>query len=149
MDLQKSLQGQPCRHWHPWLCRCASTPPPPICDPCTKRRPVNGGSPSTMAISTSLTPRPFSSFITRSQNFAPSLCSIHSPRTFLRSLIATSHASVILSRIDPAMSRTRSAAEQLLERIRCRRRPSRQGLTFRSSIPCSSLSPANLSPTRC
>ena len=33
------------------------------------------------AISTSSTPRLFSSFMTRSQNLAPSLCSIHSPRT--------------------------------------------------------------------
>ena len=36
-----------------------------------------------MAISTSSTPRVFSLFMTRSQNFAPSLCSIHSPRISL------------------------------------------------------------------
>src|SRR5215212_1363921 len=41
-------------------------------------------SPSTTAISTSSTPRFFSSAITRSQNFAPSVCSIHRPRISLR-----------------------------------------------------------------
>ena len=36
-----------------------------------------------MAISTSPTPRSMSSFMTRSQNLAPSLCSIHNPRISL------------------------------------------------------------------
>src|SRR5512135_259774 len=40
-------------------------------------------SPSTTAISTSSTPRFFNSVITRNQNLAPSLCSIHSPRISL------------------------------------------------------------------
>src|SRR5215211_3641842 len=39
--------------------------------------------PSTTAISTSSTPRLLSSVMTRSQNFAPSVCSIHSPRISL------------------------------------------------------------------
>src|SRR6202035_412483 len=40
-------------------------------------------SPSTTAIRTSWVPRLRSSVITRSQNFAPSVCSIHSPRISL------------------------------------------------------------------
>jgi hypothetical protein len=40
-------------------------------------------SPSTTANRTSSTPRVLSSFMTRSQNLAPSLCSIHRPRTCL------------------------------------------------------------------
>ena len=40
-------------------------------------------SPSTTAIRMSSTPRLRSSFITRSQNFAPSVCSIHRPRISL------------------------------------------------------------------
>src|SRR5215203_4729726 len=39
--------------------------------------------PSTTAISTSSTPRFLSSLMTRSQNLAPSVCSIHSPRISL------------------------------------------------------------------
>ena len=39
--------------------------------------------PSTTAIRQSLMPRALSSFMTRSQNLAPSLCSIHSPRISL------------------------------------------------------------------
>src|SRR3954466_1802094 len=39
--------------------------------------------PSTTAISTSSTPRFLSSVMTRSQNLAPSVCSIHSPRISL------------------------------------------------------------------
>src|SRR3954468_19475490 len=39
--------------------------------------------PSTTAISTSSTPRFFSSVITRSQNLAPSVCSIHKPEDLL------------------------------------------------------------------
>jgi hypothetical protein len=41
----------------------------------------NPFSPSTTAIRTLPTPRVLSSFITLSQNLAPSVCSIHSPRT--------------------------------------------------------------------
>src|SRR5207253_5874667 len=40
-------------------------------------------SPSTTAISTSSTPRFLSSFMTRSQNLAPSFCSIQRPRNLL------------------------------------------------------------------
>ena len=43
-------------------------------------------SPSTTAISTSSTPRFLSSFITRSQNLAPSFCSIQRPRISLRAV---------------------------------------------------------------
>src|SRR5215218_7656271 len=47
--------------------------------------------PSTTAISTSSTPRLLSSVMTRSQNFAPSVCSIHSPRISLVPSARTEH----------------------------------------------------------
>ena len=47
-------------------------------------RPVHAWTSSTFAISTSRSPRAFSSFITAYQNRAPSVCSIHSPSTSLR-----------------------------------------------------------------
>ena len=43
----------------------------------------NPFSPSTTTIKTSRTPRDFNSFITRSQNFAPSCDAVHSPRISL------------------------------------------------------------------
>src|SRR5271168_5133007 len=42
--------------------------------------------PSTTAIRMSPTPRVFSSFMTRSQNLAPSVCSIQMPRILLRAV---------------------------------------------------------------
>ena len=55
-----------------WTAACGNTVP------IASGKPV---SPSTTAIRMSPTPRVLSSFITLSQNLAPSVCSIHSPST--------------------------------------------------------------------
>jgi hypothetical protein len=70
-------------------------------------------SPSTTASRISLTPRVRSSFITRSQNFAPSVCSIHSPSASLLPSGRTPSAryTALLRTIPSSRTFTRSASK--------------------------------------
>src|SRR3954463_12384594 len=77
--------------------------------------------PSTTAISTSSTPRFLSSVMTRSQNLAPSVCSIHSPRISLvpsaRTPSATWTALLRTRASSRILTRSASKEDQRVDRL--------------------------------
>src|SRR4051812_20786028 len=82
--------------------------------------------PSTTAISTSSTPRFLSSVMTRSQNLAPSVCSIHSPRISLVPSARTPSATWTALLVLPAPTRAPLGLPRL---DRLARKPDRQAAT--------------------